>query len=96
VTLTIQFTPEQEARLTAFARHAGVDPAEVVKKLVSEHLPDTLSDEEQDPTLALFAEWDKEDQKMTPEEVAEENRTWEEFKANINAERDRSGARRVF
>lgn len=52
--------------------------------------------QEPDPTLALFAQWDKEDAAMTPEEIAEENRTWEEFKANLNAERDRAGARRVF
>ncbi len=52
--------------------------------------------EEEDPTLALFAEWGRQDAQMTPKEIAEENRQWEEFKANINVERDRAGARRVF
>ena len=96
MTLTIELTPEQEARLNAIAQREGLDPAEVVKKRVAEHLPLTLQDEERDPTLALFAQWDKEDQNMTPEEIAEENRTWEEFRANINAERDRAGARPVY
>lgn len=96
MTLNIEFTPEQEAQLTAAAQREGLDPAEVVKKLIATYLPLALRDEEQDPTLALFAQWDKEDQNMTSAEIAEENRTWEEFKANINAERDRAGARRVF
>ena len=47
-------------------------------------------------TFFTRSQWEKEDAEMTPEEIAEENRTWEEFKANINAERDRAGARRVF
>jgi hypothetical protein len=96
MTLNIELTPEQEARLVAIARREGIDPAEVVKKLVAEHLPATLQDEEQDPMLSLFAQWDKEDQSLVSAEIAEENRTWEEFKANINAERDRAGSRRVF
>jgi len=39
MTVTIELTPEQESRLTAVARQAGLAPAEVVKKLVEEHLP---------------------------------------------------------
>lgn len=39
MTLTIELTPEQENRLAAFARQAGLAPDEVVKKLVEEHLP---------------------------------------------------------
>ena len=96
MTLTIELTPELEAHLNAVARREGLDPAEVVKKLVTEHLPLAPHKEEQDPTLALFSQWDDEDGNMTLAEIAEENRTWEEFKANINAERDRAGARRVF
>ena len=96
MTLHIELSPEQEARLTATAQRAGLDPTDVVKQLLAEHLPATPQKDEQDPTLALFAQWNEEDQNMTAAEVAEENRTWEEFKANINAERDRAGARRVF
>lgn len=46
--------------------------------------------------LALFAQWELEDATMSPEQIAEEARQWKEFKANLNAERDRAGARRVF
>jgi ABC-type oligopeptide transport system substrate-binding subunit len=50
----------------------------------------------EEPTLALFAKWKEEDSKMTADEIEAEKVSWEEFKANINAERDRAGARRVF
>jgi len=39
MTLIIELTSDQESRLAAFARQAGLAPAEVVKKLVEEHLP---------------------------------------------------------
>ena len=39
MTLTIELTPEQESRLAALARQEGIEPAEVVQKLVEEHLP---------------------------------------------------------
>jgi hypothetical protein len=97
MTLTMQLTPIEEARLVAAAEREGLDPADLARRLVNEHLP-PLSEEvkEEDPALALFARWEKEDANMTPAEVAEENRLWEEFKTSINAERDRAGARRVF
>lgn len=49
-----------------------------------------------DPTIALFAKWAEEDSTMTEEEMEAERASFEEFKAAINAERDRAGARRVF
>lgn len=96
MTLTIELTDELEACLNAMAKREGLAPAEVVKKLVTDHLIPVPPEEEPDPTLALFAQWNEEDRSMTPAEIAEENQTWEEFKVNINAERDRAGARRVF
>ncbi len=38
MTVTIELTPEQESGLTAVARQEGLAPAEVVKRLVEEHL----------------------------------------------------------
>ena len=67
------------------------------QKLVIEHLPPVSPDgEDQDPTLALFARWDKEDAQMTPEDVEEARREFEEFKQNINAERSRAGSRILY
>jgi hypothetical protein len=97
MTLTIELTPSEEALLAAAAQQEGVDPAELVRKLVIERLP-PLAERglDEDPTLALFAQWEQEDAAMTPGEVAEENRLWEGFKTHVNAERDRAGTRRVF
>ena len=39
MTLTIDFTSTEEARLTAAARREGVAQAEIVKHLVTQHLP---------------------------------------------------------
>jgi hypothetical protein len=97
MTLTIELNAEEEARLAEAARQEGVAPAELARKLVTEHLPAlSKGGEEQDPTLALFAQWDKEDAQMTPEEVEEARRDFEEFKRNINAERERAGSRILY
>lgn len=95
MTLTIDLSPTEEALLASAARQKGLDPSAFAKQLVTEHLPLNGSQSE-DPTLALFAQWAQEDAQMTADEIAEENQTWEEFKSNINAERDRAGARQVF
>ena len=68
MTLTIHLTPFEEARLAATARKEGLEPAELARKFVTERLPPPALDETEDPTLALFAQWDREDAEMTPEE----------------------------
>jgi len=96
MTISIELNRDEEDRLKAIARREGLELEDVVRKLVADHLPPAPLGEQSDTTVALFAHWDQEDRNMTAEEIAEENRTWEEFKTNINAERDRAGARRVF
>ncbi len=51
---------------------------------------------EAEPTFELFATWMEQDSKMTEDDIEAEMMSWENFKDNINAERDRAGARRVF
>ena len=94
MTLTIDLTPAEEARLAAAARRTGAEPAEVMRKLVAEHLPPAPEGEE-DPTLALFAQWDAEDARMTPEEAAEEQRLWERFEGGVNETRQALGMRHL-
>jgi len=62
VTLSIELTPDQEARLSAFARREGLEPAALAKKLVTDHLylsghlnGATLSPEEQITAMDAFA-----------------------------------------
>ena len=96
MTLTIELTPIEEAQLTAAARLAGMAPTELARKLVTEHLPAATSDLPEDPTLALFAQWDADDVQMTPEEVTEAQREYAEFTHRMNAERARAGARLLY
>jgi hypothetical protein len=96
MTLTIDLTPTEEAQLTAAAHQAGMAPAELARKLVTEHLPAVTPDHPEDPTLALFARWDADDAHMTPEEVAEAQRDYAEFTRRMNAERARAGARILY
>jgi hypothetical protein len=86
MTLTIELSPTEEARLLAAARNTGVAPSDFAKTLMTEHLPPT-SEERDDPTLALFAQWEKEDAAMTPEETEADRLLWEKFQANVNETR---------
>lgn len=88
MTLTIDLTPEEEARLIAAARQKGVAPQECARQLLTEHLPSlALRRAEADPTLALFAQWEQEDARKSPEESADEERLWEAFEKGINETR---------
>lgn len=95
MTLTIDLSPAAEKQLQVAAQSQGIDPGELVRKIVTEYLPQ-VEPTENDPTLALFAQWDKEDAEMTPQEIEEAKRDFQEFKQNINAERERAGSRRIY
>ncbi len=94
--LTIELTPTEESQLTAAAHHVGLAPAELARQLVTAHLPAVPSSHLEDPTLALFAQWDADDAHMTPEEVAAAQRDYEEFTRRMNAERAHAGARILY
>lgn len=93
MTLTIQLSSTEEAQLAAAARQHNLEPAEFARRLVTEHLPPVAPDEAQDPTLALFAQWQHEDARMTPDEAAQERRLWEAFENGINETRHALGMR---
>ncbi len=97
--LTIELTPEQETQLAAAARREGVAPEELARRFVTDQLSTvTVADaktEDEDPTLALFAQWAKEDAQKTPEESTAEDRLWEEFERSINEVRRATGMREL-
>ena len=51
MTLTIDLTPEEEARLAAAARQKGVALEECARQLLTEYLPLLTPEEAEDPTL---------------------------------------------
>ena len=52
MTLTIELTLAEQERITAAALQKGLDPAEFIKMLVTEHLPKATSDEQQYQAVA--------------------------------------------
>ena len=93
MTLTIDLSPAEEAKLKAAARQKGLEPVAIIKQLVAERLPEPRP--EDDATLTLFAQWAEEAKAMTPEESEQEQRLWEQFEIGINESREASGMRRL-
>ena len=94
MTLTIELTPSEEASLRAVAEKRGVAPAALARVLVTESLVTlTPGAQAEDPTLALFQEWESEDARMTPAEAEHERRLWEQFENGINETRRTLGMR---
>jgi hypothetical protein len=93
--LTIEFTPRQEAWLAVQAVQQGVTPADIVKLLMDKRLLRATKGDETDPTLALFVQWELEDANKTLEEIAAEEKLWQEFEQGINATRQAQGMREI-
>lgn len=93
MTVTLELTPTEEARLAEASRRTGLPVAEAIHSVLAEHLPSV--DAENDPTLALFAQWDAEDAAMTAEESEAEPRLWERFEGGVNQTRAAQRMRRL-
>lgn len=93
MSLTIELTPAEEARLAEAARKEGIEPAELARRMVADHLPPAEAGS--DPTLTLFAEWEKDDAQLTPEEMERERQIWEQFERGINETRRALGMREL-
>lgn len=94
MTLTINLTPAEERQLRVAAQQEGIAPAELARKLVTEHLP-PVSDENA-ASIALLQSWLEEDATDDPDELRQAEAELETFKQAINAERERAGARRIY
>lgn len=100
MTLTIELTPEQEARLECAARAQGKPAAEIVSELIT-RLPEAgpsveRASDEAERTRALFAAWEEEDATDDPEEIARRNREAEAFFAAMNANRAETGEEPLY
>lgn len=96
MSLMIELNPDERARLVAAAKQQGMAPAELARKVLTDYLP-PLAEESQpeDPTLALFRQWEAEGITRTAEEAARENELWEQFQANVNETRAALGMRKL-
>ena len=99
MTLQIDLTPEQEARLQDLARQEGLPAEEYVRqRLLADLNGASLPEHKSAPsrTEELLSQWEAEDAKLTPEELAAEEADWEQFQANINAYRAEQGEEPVY
>ncbi len=94
MTLQIDLPPREAAWLDDQARRHGVEPAEIVRKLI-EQRAEAADGTSNDATLALFEEWDREDAAKSPEQLADEEAMWERFVEGINAARREMGMRQL-
>lgn len=83
MTLTLELTPAQEARLREEAARAGVEPAALL--LARAGISEQATPPQEDATLALFARWQAED---TPGDAAERAQRQQEGDALLNAVRE--------
>jgi len=92
MTLTIDLTPAEEARLTAAAQRQGAGMADVMKQLVAQHLP-PAEREEPRTVAALLRGWLRDEATDDPEQIKKAQEELDEFKRNINANRAATGER---
>jgi hypothetical protein len=98
MTIILELTPEEQARLRDKAARLGLDESAYLRRLVD---ADTAPARPTGPppgdnTLALLQEWREESARMTPEEAEQARAEWEELKAGLNAERAATGERLIF
>ena len=67
--MEIELTPSEAARLGAAARRAGLEPAELVKRLAFEHLADA-PDPEEEALDARLRQWQEQDGRPLMPDVA--------------------------
>ena len=95
MSMTIDFSPQEEATVADAARQAGVAPAEYVRKVVKEHLPPATVDSEPNPFLARL-EARLAQAPTDPEKIREAEEDLAEFMRNMNQTRREAGERLLY
>src|SRR5690348_16088841 len=82
--MTITLPEDLGNRVRDEARRAGLDPSELVRRVVAEHLqvPDAGRSLDE-----LFSRWEAEDLTSDPKELAQRSRETEELKRAMNRNR---------
>ena len=104
MSITIELKPEIQDRLCRESQQRGVDPAEIVQQLIESAFPAELTDEERrqaqiaknQKANELLRRWREEDATDEPEEIARAEAQREEFKRNMNLNRELAGERPIY
>ena len=93
MTVTIELSSEEAARLRSASHSAGIPVADCVRQLLAEHLPARPAGQ---ATRDLIAGWLKEDATDDPVEIQQAEEELAEFKRSLNESRAEAGARLLF
>lgn len=89
MTLIIELTPEQEARLAEAARKEGAEPTVLVSQWISEHLPPTkihaAPDAENQAVIDLLRSWQEENATEDKEELERRDKGTQQLLHNLDA-----------
>lgn len=101
MTVTLELTPTEEARLAEASRRTGLPPAEAIHSVLAEHLPFApetapLPLRPRGTAAALLRRWREEDATDDPEEIRRAEEDLAELKRNLNANRAATGERLPF
>ncbi len=102
MTVTLELTPTEEARLAEASRRTGLPPAEAIRSVLAEHLPFAptktvaLPLRPRGTAAALLRRWREEDATDDPEVTRRAEEDLAELKRNLNANRVATGERLPF
>src|SRR5579862_6486867 len=106
MTLNIAFTPQETAWLNAQAQQQGLQPAEIIKRLIDAQVattpasapakPASALTTEQEAAIALLTSYLETEATDDPEEIRKAEEDLAEFKRNMNANRAATGERLVY
>lgn len=92
MTLTIDLTPEEEARLQVLAQREGIDLARYARQRLGLAMPSA----ENQAVIDLLHRWRDEDAHMTQQEAEAAENEWNELRSNMNERRVLSGEEPLF
>lgn len=99
MTLSIDISPDVEARLRDTATRLGVEASEYAKLLIEQGLPTGPAANPNQPTIDLLTKWEMEYATNDPKEIARRTQELEDLKRSMNQNRVSAGgpnARMVF
>jgi hypothetical protein len=96
MTVVLELTDEEERRVRARADAQGRPVVEFVRGLIDQAVLAPPESGSRNSTAELFAAWEAEDGTDDPEELRRREAEFEEFKANMNANRALEGRPPVY
>jgi hypothetical protein len=101
MSLSVGFTPQEEARFRAYALQKGTDPSKLAKKLLTDSLPSVPSakpviDDENASAIAQLEAYLAQEGTSDPDEIRKAEEDLQDFLSNLSRNRIDAGERPLF